>query len=278
MIFNVRKTSAFAVFLAVLFASTFAFALKVPPPPEYNNRRDPNTPGGERVGADEDFDGYPADPNEIDGQLYTDTLADYHKYSPHWTGAAWGFGFQGGGSWMYGQAFEGKSVGPSLGGFAQITTLLNVIDVIGSIQHGRFDAIIGDEDVDTTRWDFSLSVTVHPVFFAAFNRDWFSRFLSQFYLMGGGNLTLQKTRGETIDSRFTRPGFHAGVGIDTYITNPDRRASLWLGVQYRWTNTAGGLKDDIFVHNWTREHQVLARITIRFNGNIINTVPGPKAP
>src|SRR5690625_5424688 len=100
MTFNVRKTSAFAVFLAVLFASTLAFALKVPPPPEYNKRRDPNTPGGERVGADETFEGYPADPDEIEGQLYTDTLADYHKYSPHWTGAAWGFGIQGGAGWM----------------------------------------------------------------------------------------------------------------------------------------------------------------------------------
>lgn len=278
MTFNVRKTSAFAAFFAVLFASALAFALNVPPPPEYNKRRDPNTPGGERVGAEEDFDGYPADPDEIEGQLYTDTLADYHKYSPHWTGAAWGLGIQGGASWMYGQAVEGKSVGPAFGAFAQITTLLNVIDLIAAINHSAFESTIGQEDVDMTRWDMSVSATIHPMFFSALSGGWFSRFLSQLYFMGGGNLTVQKTRGATIDSRFVRPGFHAGAGIDTYITNPNRRASLWLGVQYRWTNTAGGLNDEIFVHNWTREHQIFARLTIRFNGNIINTVPGPSAP
>lgn len=279
MTFNVRHTSALAVLLAVLFSSTLAFALKVPPPPEYDKRRDPNTPGGERVGDDEDFEGYPADPDEVDGQLYTDTInGEYHKYSPHWTGAAWGFGVQGGAGWLYGQAFEGKAVSPAFGAFAQVTTLLNVVDVIVGFNHSRFDTKIDEMDVNTTRWDMSLSATIHPMFFSSFSSDWFSRFLSQFYLMGGGDIAVQKTKGDTIDSRIVRPGFHMGGGIDTYLTNPNRRASLWLGVQYRWVNTAGAIDDEIFVNKWSREHQIFARLTIRFNGNLFDSVPGPSAP
>lgn len=278
MNFNVRKTSAFAVLFAILFTSGIAFALNVPPPPEYSGRRDPNTPGGERVGAHEGFDGYPADPDEVDNQLYTDTQGEYRRYSPHWTGASWGFGLQGGAGWMYGQGFDEIKAGPAFGGFAQITTLMSVVDAIIAVNHSRFNSKIDNVDVQSKRLDISLSVTIHPMFFAGLTGEWFARFLSQLYLMGGGNLTIQNTKGENIDSRFTRPGFHLGGGIDTYITNPNRRASLWLGVQYRWVNTAGGLNDDHFRYKWTREHQIFARITIRFNGNIINSLPAPSSP
>lgn len=262
---------------AFLGMSSSALALSIPEPKEYNKRLDPNTDGGERVGDDDDFTGYPKDPNELDNQLYQDASEDYFRYSRAYTGAAWGFGLQGGVSMMNGPVFDKLHVGGIYGGFIQITTLLNVVDVFITATHENIGSSVQDVPVNMKHTDLSLSLTIHPMFFAMLSREWFTTTLAQFYMMGGGNLGIQSTQGDGIDSRFIRPGYHIGAGIDFYLTNPDKGKSLWLGVQYRWTNTPGGLHDDLFRYNWTREHQIFLRLSIRFNGNIGNSVPGPSA-
>lgn len=275
IISKVRSLLIFGVFIGV---SSSALALSIPEPKTYDKRLDPNTDGGERVGEDEDFTGYPKDPNEVDGQLYQDASEEYVKYSKAWTGASWGFGLQGGASMMNGPVFDKLKVGGIYGGFVQITTLLNVVDLMITATHENVGTSISNVPVNVAHTDLSLSATIHPMFFAMFSRQWFAITISQFYMMGGGNLGIQSTQGDGIDSRFVRPGFHMGAGIDTYLTNPSKGRSLWLGLQYRWTNTSGGIHDDLFRYNWTREHQIFLRLSMRFNGNIGNSVPGPSAP
>lgn len=274
MTFNARLLTALAVLLAMLSTSALAFALKVPPPPEYSGRRDPNNPGGERVGADEDFDGYPADPGKP-GDQYHDTSSEYRMYSPSWTGASWGFGLMGGVGRMYGPAFDSTETGGVFGGFAQISTLLSVADGILSVTRGGFKASMNDSPVDVSRWDIHASATIHPGLFFNLSGGRFWTTMAQLYLMGGGNLTVQKTKGDMIDSKFVRPGYHLGVGIDTYLDTPHDGSAFWVGIQYRWTNTAGGLHDDDFRYKWTREHQIFLRLSFRINGNAIPSLPGP---
>lgn len=274
MTFNARLMTALAVLLAMLSTSALAFALKVPPPPEYSGRRDPNPQGGERVGDDEVFDGYPADPGKP-GDLYHDTTSEYRMHSPSWTGAAWGFGLMGGVGRLYGPTFDTVETGGVFGAFAQISTLLSVADGILSVTRGGFKASVDDSPADVTRWDIHASATIHPGLFFNLAGGRFWQTMAQFYLMGGGNLAIQTTKGDSIDSRFVRPGFHLGGGIDTYLDTPHDGSAFWLGVQYRWTNTAGGLHDDHFRYKWTREHQVFLRLSFRINGNAFRSVPGP---
>lgn len=274
MTFNARTTTALAVLIAVLTVSVSAAALRVPKPPTYEGRNDPNTKGGERVGEDEDFDGYPADAGKP-GDLYYDPSVEYRAYSPEWTGASWGFGLQGGLGRLYGPVFDKTQSGMLLGGFVQASTVLGVADVIASVTRGGFDSAIGGQDVDVTRWDISLSATIHPGLFFNLSGGRFWHTMAQLYLMGGGNLTVQDVRGGAINSHFVRPGFHIGGGIDTYLDTPHNGSAFWLGVQYKWTNTAGGLHDDLFRYNWTREHQILLRLSFRINGNLLKGLPGP---
>lgn len=277
MIFNLRTTAALAVSLAVVLSSASAWALKVPEAPEYTERTDPHTTGGERVGADEDFDGYPADPGKP-GDLYHDTTTEYRAHSPSWTGASYGFGIMGGAGIMYGQPFDKKSVAPTFGAFAQISTLLGIADGILSFTRGGFNSAMEGTEVDVVRWDIAATATIHPGLFFNLSGGRLSQTIAQFHFLAGGNLTIQTAKGGEFDSRMVRPGFHLGAGIDTPIDTPHDGSAFWIGVQYRWMNTAGSLNDDHFRYKWTREHQILLRLSFRINGSPFKqSVPGPSA-
>lgn len=274
---NARHFTALAVLLVFLCSSALAYALKVPPPPDYSGRGDPHTTGGERYGEHEGFDGYPVDPGKP-GDLYHDTTTEYRAYSPSWTGATWGFGVMGGVGRLYGKGFDDVETGAVFGGFVSMSTLLHIVNGTLSVTRGGFNVSIDDNPADVTRWDMHASVAIHPGFFFNLSGGRMSQTIGQFHLLAGGNLTVQSTKGDTIDSRFVRPGYHLGVGIDTPIDSPHDGSAFWIGVQYRWTNTAGGLHDDHFRYKWTREHQIFLRLSFRVNGNLVNRhVPGPSS-
>ena len=273
-----RPTALLAPTLALLMTSSSAFALRVPPAPEYDGRTDPHEDGGERLGEDEDWTGYPVDPGRPSDRYY-DSTTEYRPYSPNWTGASTGFGIMGGFTRPYGPAFDVKTNnGYQLGVFAQTSTILNIVDVIGAVTWSSADVTLGGEEADLTRWEISASATLHPGLFFLLAGSTLDRIISSFYLMAGGHMTHQRTVGDTIDSKFFRPGWHLGMGIDFNLDSVNNGKAAWIGVQYRWNNTAGGLNDDIYRYNWTRDHQIFLRLMFRWNGNVARSVPGPGAP
>ena len=254
--------------LALVLAASFALpaaAIRVPPPPDYGDRRDPDLPGGERYGEDETFEGYPVDPGRP-GDAYYDASTEFRRHSPNYAGASTGFGLMGGLGRLYGRVFDEHVSGPVVGAFLSNTTGLGAATITGAITRSWFNSSIEGAEVDVTRWDFHGSLSIHPGFFFGFGGTRLDYTIANFYVMAGGQMTLQTTRGADIDSRFFRPGFHMGLGIDTYLDDIHDGKAFWIGVQYRWNNTAGGRNDDLFRYNWTREHQVLLRLTFRING------------
>lgn len=273
-----RPVLALAASLAVLGTSSAAFALRVPPAPVYEGRNDPNNEGGERYGEDEDWTGYPVDPGKPSDEYYDPTV-EYRPYSPNWTGASTGFGVMAGWTRPYGPAFdEKKNNGWQVGGFAQTSTILNIVDLIGAVSYSQSDVTIGGTDAELDRWELSVSATIHPGLFFLLAGSTLDRIISSLYLMGGGHFTHQKTTGAGIDSKFFRPGWHLGVGMDFALDSVNNGKAAWIGFQYRWNNTSGGLNDDIYRYNWTRDHQVLLRLMYRWNGNVARGVPGPSRP
>jgi hypothetical protein len=252
--------------------------MAAPPPPEYEGRRDPNNPGGERLGEEEDFTGYPADPGEP-GDPYYDPSSEYRAYSPNYTGQTFGLGIQGGVGWLYGPNFNEATVGPAFGGYLEATTLLGVVSFYGTLTRSQFsNAPIGDDRVDVVKHELHVSTALHPLLFFILGGTRLDYTIQNFYLMAGGNLTFFDADGDSVNSNFTRPGFHLGAGIDTYLDDVNDGGAFWIGVQYRWTNTGGGRNDDLFRDNWIREHQLFLRLSYRWNGFIGHGASGPTAP
>lgn len=275
---SARTLSALAATCALLAWSAPALAIKVPPAPVYEGRNDPNNEGGERYGEDEDWTGYPVDPGTPNDPYYDPTV-EYRPYSPNWTGASTGFGIMGGYTRPFGQAFDSKqNNGWQVGGFVQTSTILNIADFIGALSYSQADVTLGGVEADLTRWELSASATLHPGLFFLLGGSLLDRIISSVYLMAGGHLTHQKTVGDGIDSKFFRPGFHLGTGLDFALDNVNNGRAAWIGVQYRWNNTAGGLHDDLYRYRWTRDHQILLRLMFRWNGNVARGIPGPGAP
>lgn len=255
-----------------------ALALRVPPAPEYDGRNDPNNEGGDRHGEDPDWTGYPVDSGKP-GDRYYDPTTEYRPYSPNWTGASTGFGIQGGFSRPYGQAFDSnRNNGYQIGGFVQTSTVLNIVDLIGSVTYASANVTVNGAEADLNRWELSASATLHPGLFFLLGGSTLDRIISSIYLMGGGHLTHQRTIGTGIDSKFFRPGWHLGTGLDFNLDSVNNGKAAWIGIQYRWNNTAGGLKDDHYRYVWTRDHQVLLRLMFRWNGNVARGIPGPSRP
>lgn len=258
----------------ICFAS--ATGVAAPPAPEYEGRRDPDNPGGERLGEEEDFTGYPADPGDADDSYY-DPSVEYRAYSPNYTGQTIGFGVYGGVARLYGERFREATTGPAFGAYIEGTSLLGAVSFNGTLTRSQFEnAPVGDSSVDVVKHDLHATTALHPLLFFILGGTRFDYTMQNLYLLAGGNLSFFDAEGGDVDANFIRPGFHLGAGIDTYLDNVNDGGAFWIGVQYRWNNTAGGRKNDTFRDSWIREHQFFLRLSYRWNGFIGHGARGPQ--
>lgn len=261
-------------------------AWAIDPPPEYTGRRDPNNEGGERLGAhedpdgDDDFTGYPADPGDPSDNYY-DPGAEYRRYSPNYTGQTLGFGVLVGGSMNYGRAFEAKTFGPTFGGLIEATSLLGAASFYGSIrrtQYGGAQLANDGPEVDIVMHEVVASAALHPLLFFILGASWWDVVATNIYTMAGGSLVFFDAEGGGVDSNFIRPAWHLGAGFDIPLDNYNDGGAFWIGLQWRWNNTAGGRKDDLFRDTWIRDQQLLVRFMYRWNGLIGSGIQGPRSP
>lgn len=276
-----RRSLAAIALAATLLSGLNAHALDVPDPPEYEGRSDPHTEGGERYGDEEDTDytGYPVDPGRP-SDLYYDPSAEHRRYSPLYNGSTIGFGLMGGVSRLYGPSFDGKTTAPVLGAFGSTSVVLGVATVIGSVTRAVYEPVIQGEETRLSKWDIHFTTALHPGLFFNLGAGRLGYTLGQFQILAGGHLSANNVESDNpdIDRRFFRPGFHLGLGLDTYLDTPNDGGAFWIGVQYRWNNTAGPRDDDLWRDNWVREHQVFLRLSYRFNGNLFGGTINPDRP
>ena len=243
------------------------------------DRNDADNPGGERLGADEDWTGYPADSGDS-GDAYYDPSTEYRRYSPNWTGAFVGFGAEVGGGSFGGDGLDGRALAPAAALFVQGSTVNHIGDVMldWHMAWPSVDVAGAENPVAMRRMGTSLTFGLHPLFLSIIGGDLPSYVIADFALLIGP--TLEWTRIDTPgrDTSWRSLGWHIGASMNLPLDNVHDGGSSWLGVVYRYRNVAGDPSNRRVERQHLREHTVALRFTLRRNGNVTTGFPGPDSP
>lgn len=244
-------------------------------------RMDPDNPGGARLGSDngdDDFTGYPADPGEP-GDNYYDTTAEHRAYSPNWTGAFLGFGLHGGVSSFAADWLDGRVWGPQLGAGVHLCSVSSIFEGMLDVRGSRLQGVRDGQDTGIQRHSVSASLGVHPAFLWLIGSTRADFTTADLLLFGGPSLdhTLLDDGPDGEPSRWWRPGYHAGVRVETPLDNPHNGRSVWLGVMYRYQTVSAPTDPALFPRQRSREHVVSLRMSWRVNGYVLrrNLFGGP---
>lgn len=238
-----------------------------------------DNPGGERLGEDEDWPGYPADSGEA-GDAYYDPSAEYRRYSPNWTGAFVGFGAEVGGTSFGGDPIDGRSFAPSASVFVQGSTVNHIGDVMLDWHMAwpsvEFEGL--DDPVAMRRMGTSLTFGLHPLFLSIIGGDTLSYIVADFAVLIGPTLEWSRVDTPNGATSWRSLGWHIGASMNLPLDSVHDGGSSWLGLVYRYRNVAGDPSDRRVDRQHLREHTIALRFTLRRNGNVTTGFPGPDSP
>lgn len=229
-------------------------------------RVDPNNPGGDRYGAEEDHDGYPVDPGEP-GDFYFDASAENRPYSPNWTGAFVGFGALAGVATLQAPFLEQASPAPAFGAFLGACTVSALFEAqLAWWRSQHQTTFTGGIDSTLQRNTLSASVGVHPLFLWLISSGRSNFTIADFTAFVGPSLDFMSVQGDDLDLRYRALGYHLGARMDTYIDSPNDGGALWVGLEYRYNVTSGSGIDERLRRERAQQHLFVLRFSWRSNG------------
>ncbi len=273
-----RRRTAAAVAAVLIAAPTHVLAHE----DEWDNmehygRTDPHTEGGERLGDDPTFTGYPADPGDA-GDLYYDATAERRAYSPGWTGAFVGIGALGGVAQVRGDLIDRPAWGPATGALLQLNSLNQIIDIHASWRWSRVPVRILDTDTTLTRNALDFSLGVHPFFIWIIGGDLISYIMANSALNVGPSVDFNDAAlpGRDLDGRAV--GWHIGPSFGFPVDNTQDGNSVWVELAWTYKNSPADRDDPRFARQHLREHWLNLRVSWRHNGNVGFGAQGPDDP
>ncbi len=237
------------------------------------SRLDPDNPGGQRLGQDDDedgFTGYPADPGEP-SDPYFDTTAEHRLFSPNWTGAFVGLGASTGITQLRGGYLDSPSWAPSFGAFVNGGTVGALADFQLAWRYADHNTTIETTEVDVARNSLAASIGVHPGFFYLIGGTRSDYTVADLSFFLGPSLERQNIRGEFVNSRYTSLGYHFGARISTFLDSPQDGGAAWIGLEYRYNSISGSDSDPLLRRQRLHEHIIGLRIEWRINGLVVDS-------